>query len=185
MVMSTPGDLVSEPRAIEASAPPKGGSIDRSLADLHRSHYRSLVRMAAVLLGDLEAAEEVTQDAFLGAHRSAGRIRDEDRLLDYLRSAVLNGVRSRRRRARIAAGWLARQGGRASEEATTMAEDRDVILRAVRRLPTRQRECLILRHYLDLSEAATATTLGISTGAVKQHLHRALASLAKLAGDES
>jgi RNA polymerase sigma-70 factor (sigma-E family) len=180
------GDLVGEPQELAVIEPIELGPNSPSLAELHRSHYQCLVRMAAVLLGDLGTAEEVTQDAFLGAHRAAGRLRDEDRLLDYLRSAVLNGARSRLRRARVAAGWLARaRGVRVLAEVSTANEDRDLIVRLVRRLPARQRECLILRHYLDLSEAETARTLGISPGAVKQHLHRALTSISEQLGDDS
>jgi RNA polymerase sigma-70 factor (sigma-E family) len=184
--MPSAGDLVSDPEELAPCEAPSddGGSLP-SLSDLHRSHYQSLVRMAAILLGDLGAAEEVTQDAFLGAYRAVGRLREEDRLLDYLRSSVLNASRSRLRRARVAAGWLSStRGDRTAPQASMATEDRDLIIRSVRRLPRRQRECLILRHYLDLSEAETARTLGISIGTVKQHVHRAIEALSEAAGEQ-
>jgi RNA polymerase sigma factor (sigma-70 family) len=169
------GELVKEPRP--ASAATDGlapGAAPPGLTDLYRVHYRSLVRMAGILLGDLGAAEEVTQDAFLAAHRASHRLRDETRLLDYVRSAVLNGARSRLRRRRVAALWMAKAPrSTVAPDPSVLGDDRATIVRALRQLPTRQRECLLLA-------TETAGALGISPGAVKQHLHRALATIAAL-----
>jgi RNA polymerase sigma-70 factor (sigma-E family) len=150
------------------------------LADLYRAHYRALVRLAALLLDDVPAAEEVVQDAFVELHRSWGRVRDESKRAAYLRSIVLNGAQSRARRRATGrrlevVGWA-----RADESAETSAlqhETRREVLVAVRALPDRQRECLMLRYYLDLSEAEIAATLGISAGSVKTHTYRGIAAL--------
>jgi RNA polymerase sigma-70 factor (sigma-E family) len=155
---------------------------DRSyeLSDLYREHYRPLVRLAALLLDDLPAAEEVVQDAFVQLHHSWGRVNDEAKRVSYLRSIVMNGARSRARR-RATGRRLEVVGPAASEVSAEAAalqlEDRRHMLAALRSLPDRQRECLVLRYYLDLSEAEIAAALGISAGSVKTHTHRGIAAL--------
>jgi RNA polymerase sigma-70 factor (sigma-E family) len=149
------------------------------LSDLYREHYRSLVRMAALLLDDVALAEEVVQDAFVQLHHSWGRVAEPAKRPAYLRSIVLNGARSRARRRTLGRRLeVVRTTDTASAEVSAMqTEDRREVLTALRRLPDRQRECLMLRYYLDLSEAEIADTLGISTGSVKTHTHRGLAAL--------
>jgi RNA polymerase sigma-70 factor (sigma-E family) len=154
------------------------GTQDLDLRDLYREHRSALVRLAAMLVGD--EAEEVVHDAFVRTHVAWDRLRDPERALSYLRSAVLNGARSRLRHLRVVDRTrLAPPGPGRSAEAVAMAgEDHRRVVAALRSLPTRQRECLALRYYLDLSEAEIAATLGISSGSVKTHVHRGLAGLA-------
>jgi RNA polymerase sigma-70 factor (sigma-E family) len=160
--------------AVEVEAEPQ-------LADLYREHYRSLVRLASLLLDDVGASEEVVQDAFVSVHRAWDRIDDPARRVAYLRSTVLNGARSglRRRRVRRRYDHVEVAGPtEGAESGALLAEEHREVLAALRDLPRRQRECLVLRYYLDLSEADIATTLGISAGSVKTHAHRGLAALA-------
>jgi RNA polymerase sigma-70 factor (sigma-E family) len=154
------------------------------LSDLYRAHYRPLVRLAALLLDDVAAAEEVVQDAFVRMHHAWGRVGDASKRPAYLRSIVLNGARSRaRRRATGRRLELGTSDAVASAETTALAhEERRRVLAAVRALPDRQRECLLLRYYLDLSEADIAATLGISAGSVKTHTHRGIAALERALG---
>ena len=149
------------------------------LADLYRQHYRQLVRLAALLLDDLPTSEEVVQDAFVQMHRSWGRVTEPAKRAAYLRSVVLNGARSRSRRRTLGRRLeVVRSGeGESAESGALRGEDRREVLAALRALPGRQRECLVLRYYLDLPEAAIAETLGISAGSVKTHTHRGLAAL--------
>jgi RNA polymerase sigma-70 factor (sigma-E family) len=151
---------------------------DAALADLHRDHYAELVRLACLLLDDRGSGEEVVQDAFVRVHRAWARV---DQPLPYLRSAVLNLARSRMRRRLVArrhAEPEERPAASAEEEHVVLMEHQDV-LDALRGLPRRQRECLVLRYYLDLSEAEIAATLGISVGSVKSHAHRGVAAIAR------
>ena len=154
-----------------------------ALSDLYRAHYRPLVRLAALLLGDVPTAEEVVQDAFVQMHRSWDRVDDPSKRPAYLRSIVMNGARSRSRR-RTAGRRLELAGAAAtsaSAETSALAHDeRRQMLDALRALPDRQRDCLVLRYYLDLSEAEIAATLGISTGSVKTHTHRGIAALERV-----
>jgi RNA polymerase sigma-70 factor (sigma-E family) len=148
------------------------------LYELYRRHRSELVRLAALLVGD--EAEEIVQDAFVKAHPVWERRRDPARSLSYLRSAVLNGARSRLRRRAVAARipWVP-AGNTASAETLALAADEHLpVIAAVRTLPRRQRECVVLRYYLDLPESEIASWLGISQGSVKTHLHRAVSTLA-------
>jgi RNA polymerase sigma-70 factor (sigma-E family) len=152
------------------------------LVDLYRSQYRSLVRLASLLLDDRGASEEVVQDAFIRVHQAWGRIADPAKRAAYLRSAVMNGARSRMRR-RVVRRRLEPVGPpltAASAEADAMlAEEHREVLDSLRVLPTRQRECLVLRYYLDLADAEIAATLGMSVGSVKTHVHRGMATLTR------
>src|SRR4051795_6608458 len=74
---------------------------DEALVALYSAHYRSLVRIAALLLHDTPAAEDVVQDAFVAMHASWRRLRDPDKALAYLRQAVVNRARSRLRHLKV------------------------------------------------------------------------------------
>lgn len=154
------------------------------LESLYASEYRPLVRMASLLVDDPGTAEEVVQDAFVRA--SLRRLDDPDKALPYLRSCVLNGARSVLRRRRVAAAFRWERAGesRAAESVALEHDRHDRMVDALRRLPTRQRECLVLRYYSDLSEADIAKTLGISAGSVKTHCHRGLQALAALVEED-
>lgn len=127
---------------------------DDALAVLHREHYRSLVRLENLLLDDQGRSEEIVQDAFVKLQLRWGGLRRLDRAPAYLRSAVLNGARSALRHGKVV--------GRHAERRTTpppempspeagalAAVEHDRMVAALRRLPTRQREALTLRYYLD------------------------------------
>jgi RNA polymerase sigma-70 factor (sigma-E family) len=167
-----------EPLAAPAAQP--------DLAATYREHYRSLVRLASILLDDVGACEEVVQDAFVKVWQRGPALRSSDRLPAYLRSAVLNGARSQLRRRGVARRHLAAVPEPApGAEAVALAGDADdAVLTALRALPDRQREVLALRYYLDLAEAEIAATLGISPGSVKTHASRGLAALADRLEDQ-
>lgn len=155
------------------------------VAALHRAHYRSLVRLAALLLDDVGASEEVVQDAFVQLQLRWRRLADPDRAPAYLRSSVLNGARSRLRHRQVGARHLQPVPAPApSAEAGALATDaHDHMMSALARLPARQREALVLRFYLELSEAEMAAAMGISAGSVKTHVHRGLAALNTYLGE--
>ncbi len=170
MIAAVPGTTGEEETPTQAT----------SLHDLYREHHSSLVRLASLLLRDRAEAEETVQDAFVKAYVGWDRLRDPARALPYLRSAVLNGARSRMRHLRVVDRTIPSPPGpaRSPEAAAIDKDDQRQMIEALRRLPRRQAECLALRYYLDLSEAEIAATLGISTGSVKTHVHRGLAALA-------
>jgi RNA polymerase sigma-70 factor (sigma-E family) len=156
-------------------------SADEAVTRLFPIHYRPLVRFATLLLGASSEAEELVQDAFVGLHGRWSRLRDPDRAVAYLRQSVVNRARSAQRHRGVVDRFLGRQAPPAtasSAEAHALAaETQAEVMAAVRWLPARQREALVLRYYLDLSEAQIADAMGVSAGAVKSHLARALAAL--------
>jgi RNA polymerase sigma factor (sigma-70 family) len=156
---------------------------------LFEDQYRQMLRTTYLLLGSREEAEEVTQEAFAKVLGSLFRIRDDERSAAYLRSAAVNLARARLRRRSI---WSRKEalygaGIRASddEHAAAAQPDRHVetamanraLAAALRQLPQRQRECVVLRYFTGLSEAETAATMGVSKGSVKTHHSRALDAL--------
>jgi RNA polymerase sigma factor (sigma-70 family) len=144
-----------------------------------RLHYADLVRLARVLTGDDNVANELTQEAFARAHRSLVRPRAGAELA-YLRRTVINLSHGHHRHQRVVRSVpLPGEGHAASAEETALGSARrERVLAAVRALPTRQRDCVMLHYYADLSDAEIARTLPISAGSVKTHLHRARAALA-------
>jgi RNA polymerase sigma factor (sigma-70 family) len=145
---------------------------------LFDDHYAALVRMAAALLDDVGECEEIVQDAFAALLRVDGGPRP-GKEAPYLRSAVLNGARSRLRRRRVRRRHMqpvANPAPAAEGEAIDRVE-MDLVLETVRSLPRRQAEVLLLRYHADLSEMEIADTLGISPGSVKTHASRGIATL--------
>jgi RNA polymerase sigma-70 factor (sigma-E family) len=165
---------VTEPRPPATEPPPAG----ERLRWLYDEHYRSLVKLASFYLDEVAAAEEVVQDAFV--RLLSGRYDMEPgREAAYLRSMVLNGARSQLRRRRVRRRHRPDPPGLApaAERAGVDLAVRDDVLAALRALPAKQAAVLVLRYYLDLSEADIARTLGIAPGSVKSHAHRGLAAL--------
>ena len=153
---------------------------------LYEEQRWALVRLATLLVSDRRDAEEIVQDAFVRAHVAWPRLRDESRALAYLRSAVLNGARSRLRHLRVVerVDHPEPSLGQSPEAAVLSSEKHRTVVAALRTLPPRQCECLVLRYYLELSEAEIAAALKISAGSVKTHTHRALAALAARMEDD-
>ncbi len=164
---------------VPPSDAPSWSDADGALTALYTAHYRSLVRLAAFLLRDPAQAEEVVQDSFVAMHGSWRRLRDPEKAESYLRQAVVNRSRSGLRRRKVEAKYAPKpMPDAASAEYGAFGQlDRTAVIAALRDLPTRQREVLVLRYYGDLSEAQIADTLGISTGAVKSHASRGMSAL--------
>jgi RNA polymerase sigma-70 factor (sigma-E family) len=163
----------------EVSEAGTGWDADRAVTALYSAHYRSLVRLAAMLVGDISTAEQVVQDSFVALHTAWRRLAHADRALPYLRQSVVNRSRSVLRH-RVVVDRLAPKLAPdmpTSEREEIIRLERSALVSALRALPPRQREVLVLRYYTDLSEAQIAATMGISRGAVKSHTARAASAL--------
>jgi RNA polymerase sigma-70 factor (sigma-E family) len=183
--------------ATEVSAVPpeparRGGlaGAAEAVTELYEAHALGLIRLAVVMLGDRPAAEDVVQEAFYGLYRRWHALSDSTNALAYVRSSVINGCRSAlRRRVRqlsVAGFGEAGESDSASAEAEALiGEEHRQVLLAIRRLPSRQREALVLRYYLDLDEAEIASSMRISRGTVKSTTSRALAALGRILEDQS
>lgn len=154
-------------------------SADSVVTELYSVHFRALVRMAELLVSDKPTAEEVVQDAFVAMHGSWQRLGDAEKALGYLRQAVVNRSRSVLRHRTVVDKNPQKTPPdmpSAEHEALALLE-RQAVVAALRGLPDRQREVIVLRYYADLSEAETASVMGVSRGAVKSHLARGMATL--------
>jgi RNA polymerase sigma-70 factor (sigma-E family) len=156
-----------------------------AIVDLYAAHYRPLLKLASLLLDERATCEEVVQDAFVAVIRRGLDDVDGAKTPAYLRSAVLNGARSHLRRRvvhdRVRPLRPVPSGTAGSPEAQAERHDDErAVLEALRTLPTRQREVLVLRYWMELSESDIAGTLGISAGSVKTHAHRGLHALATI-----
>jgi RNA polymerase sigma-70 factor (sigma-E family) len=150
------------------------------LVDIYHAHRLAMVRLAILLVDDLATAEDVVQDAFAALHQRWERLNDVNAALGYLRVSVVNAARSVLRRRRTARLYVVpREPDHVSAEGEAMlAAEHEEVLHALRRLPRRQREVLVLRYWSALSEAEIAEALGISRGTVKSTASRAMAAMA-------
>ena len=154
-------------------------SADRAVIELYSQHYRALVRLAALLVRDTPTAEEVVQDSFVAMHGGWQRLRDAEKALAYLRQTVVNRSRSVLRHRMVVDKNLqkAPPDMPSAEHGALVLLERSAVVAALRHLPDRQREAIVLRYYADLSEAEIATAMGISRGAVKSHTARGMSAL--------
>ena len=154
-------------------------SADLAVIELYSEHYRALVRLAALLVRDTPTAEEVVQDSFVAMHGGWQRLRDTEKALAYLRQAVVNRSRSVLRHRTVVDKNLqkAPPDMPSAEHGALVLLERSAVVAALRGLPDRQREAIVLRYYADLSEAEIATAMGISRGAVKSHTARGMTAL--------
>jgi len=160
-----------------------------SFADQYRAESARVARLAYLLTGDRYLAEDLMQEAFL---RVGSRLRQvaPETFGPYVRRTVVNLARSHFRRAAVRrkhAPAIESEHDRRQQAADadgTDAETRDELWRLLQQLPERQREAIVCRYYLDLSEAQTADALGISTGTVKSSTSRGLAALRVALGSE-
>jgi RNA polymerase sigma-70 factor (sigma-E family) len=183
------GPGTSGPATNDLSADAAAVAADQSVAaaaqdvtELFREHHLELVHLAQLMVGDLATAEDIVQDVFERLHRRWHRLREPSRGLAYARSAVLNSCRSVHRRAAVARKYapkLAPPRDEAGPDAASGAGDRGELAAALRQLPRRQREVLVLRYYTDLSVAEVAEILRIAPSAVRAFNSRGLAALAQ------
>jgi RNA polymerase sigma-70 factor (sigma-E family) len=180
-VTRTPGAAMAVvPAALAApGAARPGRSADRAVTELYSLPYHRLVRLAVLLVRDVATAEDVVQDSFVAMHDGWQRLRDADSALACLRQAVLNRSRSVLRHRAVAAKHPEKPSPDmpGAEHGALVQLERSAVAAALRTLPGRQREAIVLRYYADLSEAEVAAAMGISCGAVKSHTARAMAAL--------
>ena len=157
-----------------------------AVTTLYAEHGLRLVRLAVIMLGDRAAAEDVVQDAFLGLYRRWDSLTDASNPLAYVRASVMNGCRSAlRRRSRGPVGLFTEPPAESAEARVLVSEEYRAVVAAIRRLPARQREALLLRYYLDMTEEEISRAMGVSRGTVKSATSRALAAIGRILKEES
>ncbi|MFG2349098.1 SigE family RNA polymerase sigma factor [Streptomyces phaeochromogenes] len=153
--------------------------------DFFERHYAELARLAHLLTGESDAADDLAADALLALWHRWDRVRAADHPVAYARGVVANLARSRirsavRERRRITLFWSQREDKTENPDIPGMVD----VQEALRRLPFRKRACVVLRHAFDLSEKDTALSLGISVGTVKSQTSKGMAELQRLLGSE-
>ena len=163
-----------------------GAGADAAVTTLYQASALGLIRLAYIMLGDLQSAEDVVQEAFYGLYRRWDRLKDHSGALYYVRASVLNGCRSALRRRAVRRRVLAHQPAADSAEAVVLGgEEREEVIRALGRLPHRQREVLVLRFYSELSDEEIARVMGIRQSTVRSAAYRALETLGRALAEPS
>jgi len=169
-------DAAAAPRV--AASAETAIDVDALVVSMFRQEASSLVRLARLFVDDRNAAEDLVQEAFIRLARSAHRIEDVAKAPAYLRSIVLNLARDHNRRGLVSLRHhLPADDQAAVDDEITLREDQQRVIDALRELPHRQRDCLVLRYYDELGIDDIAATLGISRNSVKTHLGRGLDAL--------
>lgn len=151
--------------------------------DFFERHHAELARLAHLLLGSSDGADDLAADALVAVWHQWDRVRAADHPAAYARGVVANLARSRirslvRERRRVAL-FSSQRPDRVDDPDVSAVVD---VQAALVRLPFRKRACVVLRHAFDLSERETARTLGISVGTVKSQTSRGIAELERLLG---
>jgi RNA polymerase sigma-70 factor (ECF subfamily) len=161
--------------------------VDEMVGHLYEVEARNLVRLARFFVDDRDAAEDLVQEAFIRLARSVHRIKDRDAAPAYLRSIVLNLARDHNRRGLVSLRhrMAADPAPPGLDERLEVREDQQRVMDALRSLPPGQRNCLVLRYYMELSNPEIARTLGLSINTVKTQIQRGMASLERMLGGTS
>jgi RNA polymerase sigma-70 factor (sigma-E family) len=161
-------------------------SAEAAVGALYQASAVGLIGLAYVMLGDRPSAEDVVQEAFCGLYRRWDRLADADSALYYVRASVLNGCRSVLRRRATRHRAEAYDLPAASAEVEVLGgEEREEVIRALGRLPSRQREALVLRFYLDLSDEQIARVMGIRPSTVRSTACRGIEALGRALKEQS
>ncbi|TDV54205.1 RNA polymerase sigma factor [Actinophytocola oryzae] len=173
--------------AIEVTHPPARTA--PGLEAVLERQWMPLVRLATLLVGDADSAPDIVQDCYEAVWRLRPDLGDPEHFVAYLRKAVVNRSRSRLRRLRTVRRFLAQARPPAdappADDPMLLAERHRELLEHIDRLPTRQREVIVLRYYCEMSEVDAAAAIGVSVGTVKSSAHRALATLRGKMKDDS
>jgi RNA polymerase sigma-70 factor (sigma-E family) len=148
--------------------------------ELFHAHFAAMTRLAAMLGAD--DPEDLAQEAFVRLHGRRGALRDPHAAAGFLRTTVVNLVRSRQRHLTVARRHRPErpEDAASAEHAVVARENNRELVAAVQRLSRRHREAIVLRYWLDLTEIEMAAAMGISAGTVKSHVSRGLDALSAL-----
>lgn len=149
--------------------------------ELLRIHRNGVHALARRMLGRNDRAEDATQETLLRAWKAAPRFRGDASFHTWILRIALNVARTTASRSPREIEWDAipepRSGGEGAEADVALNEARQRVRAAVRGLPPRQREAIVLKVYSDLTYEEVAAILGLTVGAVKAHVHHATANL--------
>lgn len=154
-------------------------------AAVYEREHAPTVRLAWLLTGDQQVAEEIAHDAWVNTYRRV-QLHPIDDLVPYVRRAVVNGARDAGRRGVLERGYLWAAGRERSVVADEPAAigERLALTACLQRLPQRMRTAIVLRFYLDLSIRETAVAMGVAEGTVKSSVSKGLTQLRTMWGED-
>ena len=169
----------------DAAAVARARAGDLDAYEVLVAQYTAPAHRAAVLLGAGADADDVVQEALVKAYRQLSRFRGESGFRPWLLAIVANETRNLHRSRRRRDGLVLRAAAREDPapvspdpaDSAVAIERRQLLIDQMRQLDPRDREVLVCRYLLDLSEAETAVTLGLPKGTVKSRTARALTKL--------
>lgn len=160
------------------------GTARAGVVSLYQDQFRNVARLAYLLCGNTQQADDLAHDAFVRLYEHWDRVDDPAKRLAYLRSIVVNLAHSAHRRAatarrHVGAPMLAEGGAATSAEDEAMSRSsRPDVIAALGTLPDRQRTAVVLRHWLRMTEGEIAEAMGCSVGSVRTHVARGHQTLA-------
>ncbi|WP_332667663.1 SigE family RNA polymerase sigma factor [Aeromicrobium sp.] len=150
---------------------------EASFAEFVRTQWRDLVRAAIFLGAGPDEAEDLAQQTLVRCYASWQRVTDATNRDAYVYRMLLNQLRDARRTRWWRSRVDAEPDGRV-DDASSQVVIADAIHQALDGLSKPQRDVVVLRYFVQLTEAQTAAALGVPVGTVKSRLSRALAGLA-------
>ena len=173
---------------VSDSGPSELDVVNDVIVGLYRTHRLNLLRLAVFLTDDRAVAEELVQDAFAALYERWTSLADASAAPSYLRATVVNGARTVHRRRGVMRRHIRVADPDVSPSADfalLLDEEHREVVAALRRLPRRQREVLVLRYWAGLAEAEIAEALHVSRGTVRSTASRAIDALERLLKDTS
>jgi len=156
---------------------------EREFREFFDAEFRPLRRLAYMLTGDWQEAEDLAQETMVRTYRAWSRIRERTRPDAYARTVLVNRHRSLLRRSMVEAKHrVARMPDPAPP--SQLDDDHLLVWQALGELPPREREAVVLRFFADLSQAEIAEVMRCPVGTVKSMTHRALGRLREALGSE-
>ncbi len=158
---------------------------EQAVRELYERTHADMVRFAAFLTGDVDLAQDVAHEAFVRVFDAWDRIEHPERVDAYLKQTVVNIVRGQHRRDVVASRRPEPQLTlvASAEDAAMGRVGRERVLAAVAALPLRQRACVVMRHWMRMTETEIAATLDLSVGSVRTHIKRGTETLKRTLGD--
>lgn len=158
----------------------------RFVETIYRDEAQSLVRLARLFTDDRNSAEDIVQEAFIRLFRASDEIVDSTKSAAYLRSIVLNLARDHNRRGLMSLrhrdSMVDHRTPTQPQDLVATSESQQEVLDALHDLSPRQRDCLVLRFYFEMSEREIADALDVSPNSVKTHCRRGMKSLSTILG---
>lgn len=137
----------------------------------------ALYRLAYVVIGDHQLAQDLVQEALTKAYVAWPRLREPTKVEGYVRRTIVTTAISWRRRRSFHEPPLEHVPDTAADDDLETLATNEAVWAHLRVLPVRQRAALFLRYHEDLSEAQTAELMGCSVGTVKRQVFSALGKL--------